>query len=409
MISLDEARTRLLDNAPAPRTGCLPLAEAAGYVLAEAVRADRPIPPFDRAAMDGYAVRSGDLGPDGGELLCVGEIRPGARYAEPVPPGACVAIMTGAPVPAGADAVVEVEATDSGRFDPQVVQVGRRIRFLTAPKSGQNIAACGEDAREGNVLLEAGEELGPVACGLLALCGHVEVRVYERPRIALLSTGNEIVAPEAMPGPYQIRDANRTLAAAILGRYGFTRLTQLGIVPDEADQLRRAIATGLESDLLILSGGVSMGTSDLVPQVLAELGVTCLFAGVAVKPGMPLWAGVARSGAIVLAMPGNPLAVVVQSSEAAVPLLRKMSGHARPVLPLRRVALADGVSIRGDRLVVRAAVIEDLERETPVATCLPSHGSADLVWAARANGLMFLPIEKTRYEKGELVDARIWP
>ena len=328
MLGLHEARDRILQGAPAPRVVALPLSEAVGHVLAEALCADRPIPACNRALMDGYAVRAEDLGPDGGQLACVGEIRAGDDWPGEVLPGTCVAIMTGAAVPPGADAVVPVESTytpDEGAGNG--LPVGGEVVFSAGATPGMFVSPRGEDAAGGASLLSPGAVLGASACGLLALCGRSQVAVYARPRVALLSTGNEIVPATATPTAVQVRDANRAIMAAMLRAHWFDVLTYLGIARDRPYELRAAIAAGLEYDALLLSGGVSMGTSYIVPDILAEFGVVGVVRGVAVKPGKPLWAGFAPSGCAILAMPGNPLAVLVHTSEMAVPLLRRMSGH----------------------------------------------------------------------------------
>jgi molybdopterin molybdotransferase len=245
-------------------------------------------------------------------------------------------------------------------------------------------------------------------CGLLAFVGHTQVRVYRRPRVAVLSTGSEVVAPEETPSPHQIRDANRTLAAAMLRRHGFDALTDLGLVRDEREALLEAIEGGLDHDLLLVSGGVSRGTTDLVPGVLEDLGVRCLFHGVAMKPGKPLWAGVAASGCVVLALPGNPLAVLAQISEMAIPGLRNMSGHREPVLPLTPVTLEGDISVGGDRLTLYPVTVSRSAEGGYLARPLPNHSSADLVGMAAADGFVFLPAGRRTWEKGSHVEARVW-
>lgn len=408
MLELHEAREKLLENLAPLRPVAMSLGEAAGQVLAEALLADRPIPPFNRAAMDGYAVRSADLGAEGGTLVCVGEIKAGAAWPTELEPGTCVGIMTGAAVPAGADAVIEVEKTNyAQRSTAEREQARGDVVFTVGARPGKHIAARGEDAQAGDTLAGPGTTLSPTACGSLALVGHTTVRVYPQPRVALLSTGNEIVSPESLPTEHQVRDANRAIVAAVLRHAGFPALTDLGVARDEPDSLRRAISRGLEHDVLLISGGVSMGTSDIVPEILAELGVSCLLAGVAVKPGKPLWVGLTGSGGLVLAMPGNPLAALVHASEMAVPALRRLAGHCLPTLPLLRAALAEPVVVKGDRLTLLPARILPCNGVL-AATALRSHGSGDLVGAAAANGLIFLRPDEVPYEAGSQVDVRVW-
>lgn len=408
MLELNEARDRLLQALSPCGPVAMPLGEAAGLVLAEPVTADRPIPPYDRAAMDGYALQSADLGPDGGVLACVGEIKAGEEWTVPLQPGTCVGIMTGAVVPPGADAVIEVERTNyADRSTAERAQATGDVVFLTGTRPGQHIAARGEDALAGQTLLEPGAILTPVACGLLALVGHTTVQVCPQPTVALLSTGTEIVAPTEAPTGYQVRDANGSIIAAVLKQAGFHLLSDLGRVCDEPEGLRRAIVAGLEHDVLLLSGGVSRGTSDIVPDILTELGVSCLFSGVAIKPGKPLWAGLSAAGGLVLAMPGNPLAALVHAGEMAVPALRRMAGHGLLSPPLQRAALTEAVSIKGDRLTVLPARITPCDQGL-TATPLRGHGSADLAGVAAANGLMFLAPAEAPYEEGQQAEVRVW-
>lgn len=407
LLGLEEARSILLQAAPVGDRVSVSLSDAAGHVLAEPVLADRPIPPYNRAAMDGYAVRTTDLSSASSgspvALKCVGEVLPGQPWPDVLQPGTCVAIMTGAPVPQGADAVVEVEATEAGTWT-----ACGEVRFCEAVEPGRNISPQGEDARAGQLLASPGQPLSPQLCGLLALCGHTKVTVYRRPAIAVLSTGNEIVPPDAQPSAYQVRDANRAIIAAVLAQHGFAPTADLGIVRDDADELRAALECGLQYGVLLASGGVSRGTTDLLPQVLESLGATCLFSGVGIKPGKPLWAGIARGDHVVLAMPGNPLAVLVHMHEMVVPLLKRMSGHPEPVLPLLPAILTAGISIKGGRMTLQPARVEGGGEAGFRATPLPSHGSADLVSMARANGYIFLRPQKKTWATGERVEVRMW-
>ena len=408
LMTLEEARSILLQAAPVGGTERIPLAAAAGHVLAEPVRADRPIPPYHRAAMDGYAVRAADLAGARADspvsLTCVGEVLPGQPWPSPIEPGTCVAIMTGAAVPAGADAVVEIEATEVGEW----CTGGGEVRIASPVEVGRNISPRGEDAQEGELLAGPGEWLSPQLCGLLALCGHTAVTVYHLPRVAILSTGNEIVAPEVQPSPYQVRDANRAIITAVLAHYGFSAGADLGIRRDDPQELHTALQEGLQYDVLLASGGVSRGMTDLLPRVLESLGVLRLFSGVATKPGKPLWAGITSDGCVVLALPGNPLAVLVHMHEMAVPLLRRMAGHPDPVLPLLPATLAADFSTKGDRLILQPARIEGGGQAGFQATPLPSHGSADLVGMARANGYIFLEPGQHKWERGTPVEVRTW-
>jgi molybdopterin molybdotransferase len=289
-------KEKLSEERPNPAVEILPLSQVQGRVLAEDVVADRDSPPFHRAIRDGYAVRSGDVSTAPASLACVGEVRAGEGFPGTVGPGECVEIMTGAPVPDGTDAVVMIE---------HVRAQGSRVEVLRAVSPNENVVQQGSEAVKGRVVLPRGRRLGPGEMGLLASVGRAHVRVFRSPQVAILPTGDELVPYDALPGPYQVRNSNAvTLAALVVAAGGVPR--QLGIAPDQKEALRRLILDGLESDLLLLSGGVSMGKYDFVGQVLGELGGEFFIQGVAMRPGKPLVFG--RCGEkFFFGLPGNPV------------------------------------------------------------------------------------------------------
>ncbi|TET51578.1 MAG: molybdopterin molybdotransferase MoeA, partial [Anaerolineales bacterium] len=259
VLSIEEALERILNAVPVLGTEIVDLLDASGSVLAETIIADRDIPPAANSAMDGYALRSADL-KKRERLRILGEIRAGGVIGLRVEPGAAVRIMTGAPVPPGADTVVRFEDTNVD---------GEWLEVTKVPTAGANVRAAGEDVRGGQVVLQPGAVLRPQEIGMLAAVGRTKVTVVRRPRVAILATGDEIVPPDRTPGPTQIRDANSYTIAAQVESYGCSSLL-LGVAPDRENLLRRAIKRALtrRADFIITSGGVSVGQFDLVKQVL---------------------------------------------------------------------------------------------------------------------------------------------
>ncbi|MGB9777505.1 MAG: gephyrin-like molybdotransferase Glp [Anaerolineae bacterium] len=301
------------------------LDEVAGRVLAEDVRAGADHPPFAASTVDGWAVVAEDPSPR--RRILAGEGKAGEMPAVPVVPGTAARVMTGAPLPSGADAVVMVE--DS-------VVEGEFVRFTRAVRPGENVRPAGSDLAAGQRVLTAGTPLGPAEIGLLATVGRSEVWAYPAPRVAVLSTGDEVVEPWETPGPAQVRDSNRyALMAAVRGAGG--EPVSLGIIPDQPEALRETIGTALDrADALITSGGVSEGEWDHLGPLLAELG-TVHFHRVRQKPGKPLTFATVR-GKPCFALPGNPVSALVSFELYVRPALRRMAGHTRlrrPEIPVR--------------------------------------------------------------------------
>jgi molybdopterin molybdotransferase len=379
MISPSEALRIVLENAPRLEPVDVALLEAAGGVLAETAVSPTDLPPFDKSAMDGYAVRATDMARLPADLAVTEQLPAGVAPSRPLAPGTCAKIMTGAPVPPGADAVVPVEDTEPA--------ANGRVRIVRADASRSHICPRGEDLRAGAPLVEAGRVLRPQEIGLLASAGHARVRIYRRPRVAVLATGNEVVPPDAAPGPGQIRDANSWSLLAACRQAGVPAAS-LGIARDDAADLRARIATGLGHDVLIISGGVSVGDWDLVPALVREAGVAVHFATVRMKPGKPTLFGT-RGGCLVFGLPGNPVSTLVGFRLLVWPALRSMMGHAIPSPPPLTAVLAGPVTVRGDRVTFVPAVLRR-EGETWSAEALKTHGSADLAAFSRANALVVL-------------------
>jgi molybdopterin molybdotransferase len=306
-------------GAPAVRRETVPLARALGRVLAEDVAMDHDVPPFTRATMDGYAVRSADARAAPASLRVVGVVTAGSSLGRAVGPGEAARITTGAPLPAGADAVVAVERTrlPSGGDGP--------VEVLEPARASQNVAFAGEQARTAEVVARAGTRVSPGTVGVLGVAGRAEVVVAAPPRVAILCTGDELVPVGTRPGPSQIRDSNGYALAAQVASAGGAP-AYAGAVRDDVDALSRAVRDALaSSDFVCLSGGVSMGERDFVPAVLEGAGVERLFHRWAVKPGGPLWAG-RRGGTLVFGLPGNPAATFVGFEVLVVPALRARLG-----------------------------------------------------------------------------------
>ena len=393
MLSFDQARQKVIAVTSAmrrePTLEAIGLAQACGRVLAEPVIADRDYPPFYRSTRDGFAVRSADAAAPGATLKCIGEVKAGGVFDRVVGSGECVQIMTGAPLPSGADAVVMVE---------HVRVAGEQVTLDRAAAAGQSVVPRASEARAGQQLLAAGSRLGYAEMALAAQVGHHRVRASARPRVAILSTGDELVDFSATPGPWQVRDGN-SLAIETLARIAGAEPVPLGIAPDEKVELRRLIERGLEADALILSGGVSMGKYDLVETVLADLGAEIYFDSVAIRPGRPAVFGQCR-GKPVFGLTGNPVSTIVTFQLFVVPAIDILGGAAPRPLPVLGARLAHAVHEKGALThFVPARVVES--RSEPEVTVLPWQGSGDVVALAHANAFLIVPPEKLDWAAGE--------
>jgi molybdopterin molybdotransferase len=392
MIPVEEALEVVLREAEPLPAERVPLHEAAGRVLAEEIFADADQPPFPRAMMDGFALRAADLVSLPADLAVVEEIPAGRMPARTIGPGEAARIMTGAPVPEGADAVQMVEKTETA-------QIGR-VRVLEAVPPGANIAPRGREMRSGEKILSPGERLTPARLGLLASVGCSEVRVHGIPQVGIGVTGDELVEADRVPGPAQIRNSNGPALAARARAMG-ARVVEMGIVPDNPEALRDSIRQGLRSDLLLLSGGVSMGGHDLVESALAEEEVEIFFRKVAIRPGKPAVFG--RKGpCLVFGLPGNPVSSLVIFEVLAAAALRKMMGFAVPEGRHLDAVLAEEVRQDAGRtgfLPGHLFFAAESARVRP----LPSSGSADLLSYSRANVLLVIPADRRRVGAGERV------
>ncbi len=398
-VTVEEHRSRVLEGIHELPDFPQPLMEALGLAAAEDVVAEVSLPSFDNSAMDGYAVRREDVATAGPEspvhLPVVGEIGAGQAGLLALSPGTAAKIMTGAPVPAGADAVVPYEWTDRG-----VAQV----RVDRAPEPGQHVRPAGEDVSAGDVVVSYGTVLGPRHLGLLAAVGRPTVRARPRPRVVVLSTGSELRDPGAALGHDSIYDGNSYLLAAAARRAGAI-VYRVGIVPDEPRAFLDALHDQLvRADLVVTSGGVSQGDYDVVKEALAPLG-TVWFGGVAMQPGKPQGFGhVGEDGIPILTLPGNPVSSYVSFEQFVLPALRKMMGmkpYARPTVTAR-LTHAIG-SPEGRRQLVRAAY--GVDGGGPYVSPVGGAGSHLIGDLASSNALVVVPEDVTSVAAGEQVQV----
>ena len=400
MLAFPEARAKIIETIRAARVASaiqtIELGDALGRVLARPIVADRDYPPFNRSTRDGFAVRAADLAAPGAALEIVGEIRAGASFAGTIGPGQCVEIMTGAAVPDGADAVVMIEHTHVA---------GARMRSERAATAGQNIAARGIEARGGDVLLAVGTRMGAAEMALAAQVGRARVEVSARPRVAILSTGDEVVGVEDAVGPFEIRNSNGVSVAALARMAGGAPI-DLGNAADNADVLHGRIEKGLTAaDVLILSGGVSAGKYDLVEPVLKTLGAEFFLDAVAIRPGRPTVFGRCR-GVWIFGLPGNPASTMVTFELFVRPALELLQGAEPMPLALMAARLTAPVRQKAALTHFLPARLEWDAGGVPHATELPWQSSGDIVALARGNGFIVVRPERLEMAAGEW--AEFW-
>jgi molybdenum cofactor synthesis domain-containing protein len=394
MIPFEEALSTVLSEVTALPAVTVSLDEALGRVLAEDVAADQDLPPFDRAAMDGYALRAADVTGAPVALEVTGEVRAGQWPDLVIGAGQAARIMTGAPVPPGADAVQQVERTQPlDEF---------RVTILAAVGPGANVAPRGSEVRAGELVLAAGRVLDPAAVAVLASTGKDRVRVARRPVLSLLVTGDEIVEVAARPGPGQVRNSNGPAVAA-QARLAGADVRLLGVAPDRQEAIAAAIRGGLDADVLVVSGGVSAGDYDLVEPALLDLGATFLFTKVAVKPGAPLVFG--RLGRrLVFGLPGNPVSAQATFDLFVRPALLKMQGARVVSRPRVAVELLGAIRNRSGRKSHVPARVR-FEGGRLVARPVRSMGSGDLAAHARANAFVVVEADREEAAAGEIAEA----
>ena len=386
MLSVAKAREVVLRHATplSPRAELL-APDVLGQILAEDVTADIDSPPFDKAMMDGYAVRAAD----GAALKLVGEVQAGVVSAEVVDAGEAVRIFTGAPIPPGADAVVKQEDTTAE---------GERVTIHKVVKPGANVLYRGSEMRAGEVVVSAGTVLTPTALGVLAAAGRDRVLLNRvpPPSIAIIATGNELVDATEVPKDGQIRNTNTPMLYALAEKSG-GRACDFHTHGDDRKALESIISDATYEDVTIISGGVSVGKYDLVPDVLKSLGVEVHFHKVHMKPGKPLLFGT-LGGKLVFGLPGNPVSALLCFELFVGPAIRLLAGHTDPGPKELRLPLSESLAANHDRPTYHPAVVGE-ESVRP----LPWKGSADLRALLPANGYVLLPPGEVKYDVGAVV------
>lgn len=394
MLTYQQARCKVIEKIEEKRTPrrteSVRVWDALGYVLAQDVKTDREYPPFNRATRDGYAVFAADA-KAGAKLKCTGEIKAGDRVTKDLWAETCVQIMTGAAVPSGADAVVMIEHTKRD---------GDEVRFDRDAVPGQNIVQHGSEARAGQTILTAGMRLGYAELALAAQVGAVELQCVQKPRVAILSTGDEVVPVDSLPGRFQIRNSNSVSLASQV-RLAGGKPVLLGNAMDREDDLSAKIKRGLQEDLLVLSGGVSMGKYDLVESVLRSLGTEFYFDAVAIRPGKPAVFGKCGE-TFVFGLPGNPVSTMVTFELFVAPAVDLLSAAKARALPLVQARLCEPLNEKPGLthfLPARA----DWQTDNLEVRALKWQGSGDVAALANANCFVVVPAEREKIEAGEIV------
>jgi len=401
VLSFEDARRMVEDHAAHLSPGAIESAGlllSAGRVLAETIHADRDIPPFDRSTRDGYAVRAADLEALPARLKVIGEIKAGPLPGDSprkLVPGEAFSIMTGAPVPQGADAVVMVEYT---------VSRGDHVEITKSVAPGENIVAQGAEARSGSVVLDRGTRLNESVIALAASVGRSQLQVFSRPLVAVLTTGDEIVDVDARIAPTQIRNSNSYSLAAQIQQAGGEPVL-LPIAPDEPRRLRELIEQGLRSDLLLMTGGVSMGRYDLVEQVLADLGAEFFFTGAKIQPGRPAVFGRVSPAAIqryFFGLPGNPVSTMVTFELFARPVMEALAGMPPHPLTFLHARLKSEIRVKPGFKRFLPALLSG-KYESSQVELMPWQGSGDITARSRSNCLIVIPSDREHIPAGEWI------
>jgi molybdopterin molybdotransferase len=397
MTDFEDAVRKVVSKAKRQPAEPVRLADCLGRTLAADIRATAPIPPFAKSTMDGYAVRAADTRPAGGaagsvEFDVIEDLPAGRVGRSALGPGQAVRIMTGAPLPKGADAVVMVEDT---------VKIGGRVKILRSARAGDNTGRAGEDVRKGELVLEKGRLIGPAEVGMLAALNQASVRVARRPRLAVIATGDEIVEPGRKMRPGQIRNSNGHALRAMALQAG-AEADYIGIARDRNASLAAAIGRAGRADILVLSGGVSVGDYDLVKEELRALGVRPVFWQVRIKPGKPVFFGL-HGRRLVFGLPGNPTSAMVTFHLFVRPALDRMLGRTSQGLRAGRAVLERGISLKPGRKQFLRGILAAGGPELRVDT-FPDQKSGVLRSMVGSRVLIVVPADAARLEKGSAVD-----
>lgn len=400
MISFEEARKTVLDSVRALEPVELPILDALGLVAAEQVTSAEKIPPFDNSAMDGYAVRAADTAgaseENPVELEVLMDLPAGQHTDQPVGEGESIRIMTGAPMPPGADTVVQVELTERAGEG--------RVRILKEHKEDRNIRRAGEDVAVGQIVAEVGDEITPAKIGLLASVGRSKISVVRRPVVAILATGDELLEADEPLAPGKIRSSNSYTLSSQVRACGAEPL-YLGIARDTLDDVRAHLEKGLSADVIVSSAGVSVGDYDYVKTALEELGVEFKFTAVAIKPGKPTVFGLLGDKPV-FGLPGNPVSSMMSFEQFARPAILKMMGRRRLLRPVVDAVLDEDISKKPGRMSLIRAVARKEGSEYHVTTTGPQ-GSGILVSMDQANAVIIFEPGIERLKKGERVKTQL--
>lgn len=395
MISISAAIQIVTKQTPILGSETVALANGRGRFLAEDVVADSDLPPFDRSQMDGYAVRAADTEKAPVRLKVVGESAAGNGWRQEMKAGEAVRIMTGAPLPEGADSVQQVELTQD--LSPELVEIQQTVSL------GRSIVARGSEVKRGTTVLSAGEQINPAALATLASFGYAQVKVGKRPRVAVLATGSELVAVDKLPGQDQIRDSNNYSIGSYAALAG-AQVERLPLAGDDTSLLKQQITdAAARSDAVITSGGVSMGVYDFTKAALKELGCEIFFERVALRPGKPTVFARLPNGTLVFGLPGNPVSVSVTFNLFARTALLRMQGANEPALREQRAILGRDVKGAAERESYLPATMRTDDQGHSIAEPLKWGGSSDFVAFTRATALIVLAAGSEKHLAGTVV------
>jgi molybdopterin molybdotransferase len=403
MLSYEAARARVIEVicarrcAPPPPTETIEFAEdplrVLGRIMAEDVRADRNYPPFDRSTRDGFALRAADAAQSGAKLRLIGESRAGVPFSGIVEPGTCVQIMTGAPLPRGANSIV---MNEYARIE------GEYVVLNEAARDGAHFVLEGQETRVGESVIARGKRLSYAELAIAAQVGSLRLVVAKKPRVAILSTGDELVALDQSPTKYQIRNSNNVSLAAQVALAGGEPV-MLGTAPDNLVELRAHIQQALEADIVAITGGVSVGKYDLVEHVLREMGAEFYFDAVAIRPGKPAVFGFCH-GKPVFGLPGNPVSTMVTFELFVVPAIELLSGHKPHPLALLKAKLAHPLNEKPPLAHFLPARVSWPEGE-PMVEAIHWEGSGDIGSVVKGNCFLVVHQAKLVYAAGEMADV----
>lgn len=395
MISVDEAQQIVLKKVKKLPMKKVRLENALGLCLAESIKSDLDMPPYNRSAMDGYAVIAKNTAKAPVDLAVIENIRAGYKPMKKIGRKQAAKIMTGSVVPEGADAVVKVEETIS-------IDDDRKVRILKGTKKGVNIAKKGEDLKSGQIILRIGTRIRPQEVGILAAVGANIVNVFASPSIGIISTGDELVGIDRKPKPWQIRNSN-SYSMAAQARQIVGDVEILGMANDNKEEIRKLIRKGLKKDILILSGGVSMGECDFVGDVLEEFGVKKFFEKVALRPGKPTVFG-KMGDKIIFGLPGNPVSTLVTFELFVRPCIKKMMGYTSCESFIMYAELEVDIKSKKKRREYRPALL-NREYDTFTVSPIDWHGSGDLFSTTKANCLLIIKESTDKLNAGDIVEV----